>query len=643
MSLKTLNAKDATDLDKDLMSVGAFSLDQLMELAGLSVSQTVYSVHPPGKGKRVLIAVGPGNNGGDGLVAARHLWHYGYSPTIFYPKQSKNELYQRLSEQLKNLGVPFTDDFDGALKNTDHVVDSIFGFSFSGEVREPFAAVITAMENTKVPVTAVDAPSSWSIEDGPPKSGPGAKFHPETLISLTAPKPLVSHFKGRHFVGGRFLPPSVAEKYHLDIPDYKGVDQIVEVPAGDNAQPGKVGEAPVTSSAMANGPKVESRCTRTLAPRLEYSNSTWRIDFEEDLHESSARVQERSLVATRALDLAILADFFASQPRGWQLPHMLEGNWVAAGLKFTTGDYTRYQNPDDFLLADQAPDILDLTNRSSRFESVGLFSSGKGKSDCFHVLPIELRLMILCYLPSGAVEAVRQASNGMGSVPLEGTFWFSRLSEPEYCHLTRRIAQLSGRHSPGDVPDWFLALQSGKTQHKNRVRIIEYNNMLVDKMLQRQLYLKEGHQDDVHRMATYTQLIDCPDEPHPAYQKSEKTLTWRSRIFFDHEQGYGGRYLSGLILQTRDSELVLGHRSQKMGNKIDVSDQSPQRSILVLQSDSRGIFDVATVKATLQVMQLRKHGKIVLNPSSWSRTLGLQAELSLDNRIIKFGLFEPYY
>ena len=37
--MKTLNAKNAIQLDKDLMSVGAFSIDQLMELAGLSVSQ----------------------------------------------------------------------------------------------------------------------------------------------------------------------------------------------------------------------------------------------------------------------------------------------------------------------------------------------------------------------------------------------------------------------------------------------------------------------------------------------------------------------------------------------------------------------------------------------------------------------------
>jgi NAD(P)H-hydrate epimerase len=45
------------------MSDGGFSLDQLMELAGLSVAEAVYRVHPPAKGKNVLLACGPGNNG----------------------------------------------------------------------------------------------------------------------------------------------------------------------------------------------------------------------------------------------------------------------------------------------------------------------------------------------------------------------------------------------------------------------------------------------------------------------------------------------------------------------------------------------------------------------------------------------------
>lgn len=77
------------------------------------------------------------------------------------------------------------------------------GFSFTGEVREPFPAVIRALEKTKLPVTSVDAPSSWNIEDGPPESGVGSKFSPAALVSLTAPKPLVRFFHGRHFIGGR--------------------------------------------------------------------------------------------------------------------------------------------------------------------------------------------------------------------------------------------------------------------------------------------------------------------------------------------------------------------------------------------------------------------------------------------------------
>ncbi|OTA62624.1 YjeF N-terminal domain-like protein [Hypoxylon sp. EC38] len=228
----TLSAKAAAALDKELMSTGAFSIDQLMELAGLSVSQVVYRVHPPTKGNRVLVACGPGNNGGDGLVAARHLRHYGYRPAIYYPKRSKNDLYQRLAKQLEDLEVPFVDDFPAAMKSTDHIVDAVFGFSFSGEVREPFPAVIRALEETKLPVTSVDAPSSWNIETGPPESGLGSKFNPDFLISLTAPKPLVKYFKGRHFIGGRFVSPSIAKKYDFEVPEYQGIDQIVEVGTG---------------------------------------------------------------------------------------------------------------------------------------------------------------------------------------------------------------------------------------------------------------------------------------------------------------------------------------------------------------------------------------------------------------------------
>lgn len=86
--LTYIDAETAKAIDAHLMGKeGAFSLDQLMELAGLSIAQTVASIFPLGPplppdangikqkrtNERVLVCCGPGNQGGDGLVAARHL------------------------------------------------------------------------------------------------------------------------------------------------------------------------------------------------------------------------------------------------------------------------------------------------------------------------------------------------------------------------------------------------------------------------------------------------------------------------------------------------------------------------------------------------------------------------------------------
>ncbi|KKA27596.1 hypothetical protein TD95_001431 [Thielaviopsis punctulata] len=235
MPIKTISAKAAAALDKELMSSGAFSIDQLMELAGLAVSQAVYKVHPPERGRRILILVGPGNNGGDGLVAARHLHMYGYSPTVYYPKRSSNDLYQRLTKQLTDLSIPFTPALAPALPHTDHILDALFGFSFTGPVRPPFADAIDMLARTHLPVTSIDAPSSWNIDHGPPAAGEvGAEFVPRALVSLTAPKPLVGYFSGRHFVGGRFVGKEMAEKYGFDVPPYKGLEQVVEVDRDGN-------------------------------------------------------------------------------------------------------------------------------------------------------------------------------------------------------------------------------------------------------------------------------------------------------------------------------------------------------------------------------------------------------------------------
>ncbi|CDP11664.1 unnamed protein product [Coffea canephora] len=84
-----------------------FSVDQLMELAGLSVDTAIAEVYKSSERSRVLAICGPGYNGGDDLVAAQHLYHFGYKPYIYYPKRTAKPLYNGLVTQLESLSVPF--------------------------------------------------------------------------------------------------------------------------------------------------------------------------------------------------------------------------------------------------------------------------------------------------------------------------------------------------------------------------------------------------------------------------------------------------------------------------------------------------------------------------------------------------------
>jgi NAD(P)H-hydrate epimerase len=212
-----LNAEDAAALDAELMSSPGFSLEQLMELAGLSVAEAIYQmVPPPGK---ILVVCGPGNNGGDGLVAARHLVMFGYeSVVVVYPKQPSKQHFVNLVQQCRNVGIPVLEEMPSLEDGYSAIVDSIFGFSFHGTLREPFATIVgqikEAQETLKITTLSVDIPSGWNVNGG---DEAGTGFTPDALISLTAPKLAAKSFKGRHFVGGRFLTPNLAEKYNIKV------------------------------------------------------------------------------------------------------------------------------------------------------------------------------------------------------------------------------------------------------------------------------------------------------------------------------------------------------------------------------------------------------------------------------------------
>jgi len=222
-----LSQKDAAQMDFELMGeeIG-FVTDALMELAGLSCAQAITHVYPPSTHPKILIVCGPGNNGGDGLVCARHLFHFGHKVECIYPKQRDVAPFQGLKKQCITLGIPFSLDMPQDLTQYNLLVDAIFGYSFkAGDIRAPFDIAIKALVETAVPIASLDIPSGWDVELGDPENK-GIK--PDFLISLGAPKVGSKYFKGRyHFLGGRFIPPQLAKKYGLTIPVYPQGSQFV--------------------------------------------------------------------------------------------------------------------------------------------------------------------------------------------------------------------------------------------------------------------------------------------------------------------------------------------------------------------------------------------------------------------------------
>lgn len=224
-----LDAKTAAAVDVRLMSEGLFTVEQLMELAGLSVAEVVEQEYATRC--KVAIVCGPGNNGGDGLVAARHLAGFGYDVRVCSMKPPKSLHLERMTRLLDLCSVPVSDSLD-FISSSDLIIDALFGFSFTGTPRAPFDAALSAMVHATAPVVSVDVPSGWGIDgptalDGAEASEPRLK--PAVLVSLMVPKLCAKAFTGTHYVGGRFLPPSVASEFEITQPRWVGSRSFVKL------------------------------------------------------------------------------------------------------------------------------------------------------------------------------------------------------------------------------------------------------------------------------------------------------------------------------------------------------------------------------------------------------------------------------
>ncbi len=217
------------------------SLGELMERAGAAVARFCERLYPAAR--RVVVICGRGNNGGDGLVAARCMERRGVSVRVLLlgrAEELRGEAagaFARLRAEAPGVSVEELRDGEDAVGGrlredvgwSELIVDAVFGTGFKPPLRGLAVAVRDALEVVAgTPVVAVDVPSGWDADGtGQRSTGEGASgvrgereagkggsyggeaFRADAVLTFTAPKP--AHVFGHLTPGRTFGAVVVAE------------------------------------------------------------------------------------------------------------------------------------------------------------------------------------------------------------------------------------------------------------------------------------------------------------------------------------------------------------------------------------------------------------------------------------------------
>jgi hydroxyethylthiazole kinase-like uncharacterized protein yjeF len=170
---------------------------QLMETAGQAVAEA--AAEAAGSGKAAVVC-GKGNNGGDGLVAARRLREMGFEvdALLLAPGDQLSEDARANLERFEDARHVGASELPAALEGAGVVVDAIFGTGFAGAPRDPAGSAIEAINDTGAKVVATDIASGVNASTGEVE---GKAVGADVTVTFHAPK--LGHWiaPGKHQTG----------------------------------------------------------------------------------------------------------------------------------------------------------------------------------------------------------------------------------------------------------------------------------------------------------------------------------------------------------------------------------------------------------------------------------------------------------
>lgn len=200
--MRVVTAAQMKELDRRATETHGIPIAALMEAAGRRVAQAAEALLHEHGGRRGVVLVGKGNNGGDGLVAARYLRAAGVDITVLLsaPKQEFSGEAARALVAAGEAGVSLTgsEKAEEVMAGADLVIDALVGTGIRGLVTGDAAALIEAANRSGRPILAVDIPSGLQADTG---TWDGPCIRAAATVTMGLPKLGLMLFPGAEMAG----------------------------------------------------------------------------------------------------------------------------------------------------------------------------------------------------------------------------------------------------------------------------------------------------------------------------------------------------------------------------------------------------------------------------------------------------------
>ena len=215
-----LTVEEMAEVDRFSIEELGVGVDLLMENAGERTAELArVLVGGDAAEKRISVLVGKGNNGGDGLVAARHLHNWGADVSVTLA-EGVERLKVQTAKQLavvRQMGIEVVAEWTEP--RAELLVDALLGYGSRGDPREPLASVVRAANASGAPILSVDVPSGLDAATGVPGD---PCISATSTVTFGFPKagflnPRARARLGVVYVADISLPRSIYERYRCPL------------------------------------------------------------------------------------------------------------------------------------------------------------------------------------------------------------------------------------------------------------------------------------------------------------------------------------------------------------------------------------------------------------------------------------------